>query len=302
MKFYLVVVATFVGLCFSHSAATQESCAEVLASDTSTASKWTQIDQLKNLSDRKFCLKQLQADLDAAVEKATADNYKASVLTPDNLQDVVVTLDIDPSVKLRVSPDAQQDMDDNELIVIAAEIKEIAEKNKKKAELEAAENGNRIADLDAKMNFAALGFGLGLGYSFGVDGDRVESAEVINGVVRVTSDNTDQARVLAEAHWFFTPFHSDNIGVGPFASINTGGSSDAISSFGLGLMVGFRDANNSSRKSWNLGVGYIADSNVQVLGDGIEANQPLPAGEESVRFKKESKGAIVIMFSRGFGF
>jgi hypothetical protein len=154
----------------------------------------------------------------------------------------------------------------------------------------------------SRTDFAALGFGIAVGYSFGLGGDRVESAEVVNNIVRVSEDNTDEARVLSEAHWFFTPWGYD-IGIGPYASISTSQSSEGIGSFGLGLMIGFRDKSNQSSKSWNIGVGIIFDSDVKVLGDGISENAPLPPGEnpDTVRLKEESKPALVVLVSRGFG-
>lgn len=153
---------------------------------------------------------------------------------------------------------------------------------------------------DSRDKFTDLGFGIGLGYSFGTGGQRVESAEVVNDIVRVTSDNTDEARIVLESHWFFIPSWNEDVGLGPFVSVNSSASADAISSFALGIMLGLRDQKDTSKSSWNIGLGYIWDSDVQVLGDGLVANQPLPEGEMEVRYKTESKGGVLVMFSRGF--
>ena len=39
----------------------------------------------------------------------------------------------------------------------------------------------------------------------------------------------------------------------------------------------------STSNSWNLGVGYLWDDDVQLLGDGVVANQPLPSGESEIQ-------------------
>jgi hypothetical protein len=54
------------------------------------------------------------------------------------------------------------------------------------------------------------------------------------------------------------------------------------------------------RSSWNLGVGLRVDPKVRVLGDGIVADQPLPAGETQVRFKDDAQLGVMVLSSFTF--
>jgi hypothetical protein len=150
-----------------------------------------------------------------------------------------------------------------------------------------------------------LGIGLSLTIDIGFKG-RVKSASVVNGVVRVDSENNDVPRVLLETHYFFLPgkdiwgVKQGNWGVGPFLAIQSG-SDNVIQSYGMGVMLGFkRTSDKDSSSSFNIGLGAMCDPNVQVLGDGIEENQPLPAGETAVRYKTTSKWGVVLLTSFSF--
>jgi len=160
---------------------------------------------------------------------------------------------------------------------------------------------------NTQTNFLGVNFGLGAGYAFGRGPGRV-TASVVNNVVRVSSDITDGPRIFLEAHYYpeFIPFttKSGNFGWGPFATFETGAggstSSTGLTGFGLGIMAGFKVSNTSS-SGFNVGVGYLWEGNVQTLGDGIIANQPLPTGETQVRYKNRSVGALAVLFSYKFG-
>src|SRR5258708_3216314 len=80
----------------------------------------------------------------------------------------------------------------------------------------------------------------------------------------------------------FPSLTSGNWGIGPLVAIQAA-NEKALSGLGFGLMIGFRQlgagtlpvANNLS---WNFGIGALYDPSTKVLGTGIVANQPLPAG------------------------
>jgi hypothetical protein len=86
-------------------------------------------------------------------------------------------------------------------------------------------------------------------------------------------------------------------GHGPFAAIQTDKDS-TLGSFALGYMVGWRKGDNDN--SFNLGVGLILDRDVKTLGDGIEANRPLPSGETTIRIKEESRRGLLVFTSFAF--
>ena len=84
----------------------------------------------------------------------------------------------------------------------------------------------------------------------------------------------------------------------PFVALQPG-TEEVIEAIGLGLMVGFRRATDSAN-SWNVGVGYVVDPNVDVLGDGFFANQAPPGNETAVRLKETSQQGIFLLFSFAF--
>jgi hypothetical protein len=147
-----------------------------------------------------------------------------------------------------------------------------------------------------------LDFGVGIGVSFDLSGrDRVVDASVVNGVVRVNEENNDQPRALLETHYFFdwkVISDSSLFAYGPFCAIQPGGD-DVIQAIGGGLMVGMRP-DRGSVDSFNLAIGALLDTHVKSLGDGVEKNKALPAGETQVRYKDSSQWGLLVMLSYGF--
>lgn len=169
-----------------------------------------------------------------------------------------------------------------------------------------AEN-QKIAD----GNRAFAGLELGIGLSFTIDRgtrDRIGSATLVNGVVRVDDQNNNRARVMLESHYFLTPgVGSDEAenpmgkvarwGIGPFVAIQPG-SDEVIEAIGMGVMVGLRRGRTG--QSFNLGFGYVVDPNTRVLGDGLAPNQPLPSGETDIRYKETAQSGFLILSSFSF--
>lgn len=144
---------------------------------------------------------------------------------------------------------------------------------------------------DAWENF---GFGIGLSYTFDTgDNDRVKSAEVVDGIVRVNDEENGIPRLVLEGHYFFGD--EDNFAHGPFVAVQPG-DDEIINSAAIGWMIGLRKKDQGSN-SWNLGLGISADPNVQILGDGIKENKPLPGNEENVRYKEKTQYGVMILFS-----
>jgi hypothetical protein len=148
-------------------------------------------------------------------------------------------------------------------------------------------------------------FGIALGLTMDIGSDEsVESAEVVNGIVRVTKEENNVPRIMLETHYFFTPDHQlwahdqGEWGIGPFVGIQNG-SNEIIEYIGAGVMIGFRRTNQST-DSFNIGLGVVLDPSVKILGDGIEENQALPTGETAVRYKETSQMGLIAMISYGF--
>ncbi|MCX7313831.1 MAG: hypothetical protein WCG92_20710 [Hyphomicrobiales bacterium] len=184
----------------------------------------------------------------------------------------------------------------------------------------------RAADTPPK-DLAGFGFGVGIATNFDVGGRRVGTASVVNNVVRVedSSSNASVSFVL-ETHYFLQSwkvpttsrgrcqanggdsiFNCTEIAHGPFVAVEIGGGNNAtttsgpITGYGMGWMFGMRHPfqQPASTSSWNFGVGLRVTPNAKVLGDGIVANQALPAGD-SIRYKTEPRYGVMLMSTFSF--
>lgn len=154
-----------------------------------------------------------------------------------------------------------------------------------------------------------FGIGLSLAYPFDYKKGGINEAEVDGaGIVRVTKESKRTPRILLESHYFFPteagakwycPQSGKMCGQGPFVAIEAGGDGkNTISAYALGWMLGFQ-RDKSSSNSWNIGIGYLVRTGVRVLGDGIEANAPLPTGDK-IRYKEISQSGWMWMTSFSF--
>ena len=147
-----------------------------------------------------------------------------------------------------------------------------------------------------------LGFGLGLSYTQDLGThNRVKSAELVNGVVRVTDEENGIPRIVIETHYFFD--QDDSFGHGPFIAVQPG-DQETINAVSAGYMLSFRrigkskaDTESKIVQSWNIGFGVVADANVQTLGDGFKENQAPPPGETEIRYKEQTQYGLMILFS-----
>ncbi|MDO9298985.1 hypothetical protein [Bradyrhizobium sp.] len=180
----------------------------------------------------------------------------------------------------------------------------------------------------AIVDWGGLGWGIGVATNFDIGGRRVGTADIVNDLVRVkdASSNVGVSFVL-EAHYFlrdyqfkfgnsncqagtFNYYNCTEVAHGPFVALEVGGGSSAkpgadgiISALAMGWMVGLRHPGSSgdnNYSSWNFGLGLRVTPNSQVLGDGVIANQPLPAGETVIRYKTEPRYGVMLMSSFSF--
>jgi hypothetical protein len=176
-------------------------------------------------------------------------------------------------------------------------------------------------------DWGGLGWGIGIATNFDIGGRRVGSVDLVNNnIVRIkdASSNVGVSFVL-EAHYFLRDYqlkfgnstcqaandlNCTELAHGPFVAIEIGGGSSAkpaadglVTALAMGWMVGLRHPGTSidnNYSSWNFGLGLRVTPNSQVLGDGIIANQPLPAGETVVRFKNEPRYGVTLLSSFSF--
>ncbi len=177
----------------------------------------------------------------------------------------------------------------------------------------AIEQVQHIADLQRTLavDKAAQEFGgveLGAGFSLTFDvgrNKRIGTAQIVDGIVRVTDQNNTPARLLLESHYFFKPrftgpfgLPEDMWGIGPFVAVQPG-DERIIEAIGLGMMIGFRREETRSN-SFNIGVGVMIDPDTRILGDGFAANAPPPGGEEEIRYRETSQVGVMVLTSFSF--
>ena len=177
---------------------------------------------------------------------------------------------------------------------------------------------NMADDDDNKQRFGGIEFGIGMAFTSDLgDHARVREAQLVNGTVRITRGDDTRARLVLESHYFFTPPGGLPIlglvnptraerekgrqpmwGFGPFVAIQPG-TDNVIDAIGGGIMLGLRRGTDGT-DSFNIGAGVLFDLDVQTLGDGLVENQPLPAGETEIRFRRRAQSGFMIMSSFSF--
>lgn len=178
------------------------------------------------------------------------------------------------------------------------------------------------------------GAGLGLAFNVDIGGKaRVETARIVEEpksgtrIVRVDRASTNIPRALVEVHYLFplrskrewkadpsgdrgvaaavrqSPLEtrarlSESLGLGPFLGVQFG--DDFVDAVGAGLMLSWRVDTLFPRDQLQLGVGYFADPNTRVLGDGFAPNRAPPLGETQVRYKEVTKSGLMVTLTYGF--
>lgn len=198
-----------------------------------------------------------------------------------------------------------------ESIAAFLSIRNAEEKAKAAGEAAGKDEGKKE---EAQNKFLGFDWSAGIGVTYDLESEpRIDSAKVVNGTVRVEEESRSIPRVVLETHYLFgypTKENGDTRGRckddgdkickghGPFVAVQ---SSDKklLESFATGYMFGWR---RDSKQTWgfNVGLGVALDPSVQVLGDGIKADQALPTGETEVRFKKVDRWGGFLMFSFTF--
>lgn len=170
--------------------------------------------------------------------------------------------------------------------------------------------GEEFVRQDALEKLFGFKFGVGVSVTTNRRKNAIKDASVdSNRIVRVTREEDSSIGYLLEAHYFFVPdrpflnLATGNWGIGPFVAIQAGNES-ALSGLGFGLMIGFRQLGSSlvpgSNLSWNFGIGAIYDPSIKVLGNGIVADRPLPAGETTLRTTEVGGWGLMLMSSFNF--
>ena len=150
-----------------------------------------------------------------------------------------------------------------------------------------------VVELNAEKDFLGQKWGVGVGYSTGFD-DIVGTAAVVDGVVSVTKDLTDQPRVLFEFHNYrwCNAYREDNApirtGCGPFAAVASR-DDKAVSGVAIGWMYGWKSRDPKEATGFSIGVGVILPERFElptpwfVARYSIQLSYGRVAGAHSIR-------------------
>ncbi len=152
-------------------------------------------------------------------------------------------------------------------------------------------------------SFGGLRFGAGLSVTFDTgSNERVESAEIVDGVVRVTEEKNVITRILLETHYFFPATTRAFLGIkepgtwawGPFVGVQSS-TDDVIDAFAMGLMVGFRkEAEGVAEKAAEVRAARVARKTARAALDRADASMKemdaLEEAEENLAGAKAELG------------
>jgi hypothetical protein len=184
----------------------------------------------------------------------------------------------------------------------------------------------KVAESSFQGKLDDLGFAAGLGAVFMRGGREVENAAVDDGgILRADFKSKTRLGGIMEAHYLFTnavgnPEKNLQKVRNAVAAQSVTGISDfspgimvgaelgdnAIRSLGVGLIGSWRrfqvdtDGKLTQKVAFNLGALWLVEQDVKMLADGFRDGSPLPTGQTEVRYKKESRSGIAIVFSAGF--
>ena len=176
----------------------------------------------------------------------------------------------------------------------------------------------------AEKEFLGYTWGIGVGLSYDLSGNRVTDAEMVNGIVRSKQESSARPRVFLEIHKLYpigkarsarkkaikknnftegsketeellANLYPQTLGLGPFIAVQSS-ADEVIDAIGFGLMLGWRSSERTG-SHFNIGIGFLLDGKAKVLGDGIELDKELPEGETDVRFKEEERWNFMLVFS-----
>ena len=224
----------------------------------------------------------------------------------------------DPQVQANITA-KEGEIDSKRVEIDKAE--NLLERAQREASLSSLDLAKFEIRVDKDRATALLGgnWGVGLGINFArKKRRRAKKASLVNGVVRIDDNEDTKFGPILETHFLF-PIHiadifkksltvkkiikdNNEIGFGPFAAIRFG--DDVINAVGGGIMFGLKriitpESLNVSEVAafLNVGVGYLWEKDVQVLGNGVREGRPLPPGETNIRFQKKTVRSVLIMLS-----
>lgn len=154
---------------------------------------------------------------------------------------------------------------------------------------------------EREVEFKGLKWGVGFGFAF-ASGDRVESAELVDGIVRATKDTSQQALLILEGHNYLTcdtKGTRGDRGCGPYVGV-VADSDDILAGVSLGWMWGWKSEHPESSQGFSIGIGALLENDIRDLAPGFEQDQPLPPGETQIRYLEKGRWSAVLFATRSF--
>lgn len=144
-------------------------------------------------------------------------------------------------------------------------------------------------------------FGVGLAVTANLGRERsIQEAQLVNGIVRVTNERQVTPRLMLEKHWYLDEGWKEDgchCRHGVFVGASLLGDKQMMDAVALGYLAGFKSGSKSDTTTHNLGIGLALQPYSRVLGDGLTKNQPLPAGETTVRYKETNRTALILFYT-----
>lgn len=140
-------------------------------------------------------------------------------------------------------------------------------------------------------------FGVGLAVTTNLGKERsIQEAQLVNGIVRVTSERQVVPRLMLEKHWYLRDDWKGGYKPGLFVGASLLGDRQVMDAVALGFLAAFKP-NSGTTTTHNLGIGIALQPYSRVLGDGLSKNQPLPAGETQIRYKETNRTALILFYT-----
>lgn len=127
---------------------------------------------------------------------------------------------------------------------------------------------------------------------------KIENVEIVDASVVVRAQREIVTSVLFESHKFFTfPRTGPDFGLGPFVAASLANSEKVspLSMFAFGAMVGWRRQESSG--SWNVGFGWVVDTDAVELRDGVSDGAPTMITNASDLVRTVNQEGLLLLFS-----
>ncbi len=126
--------------------------------------------------------------------------------------------------------------------------------------------------------------------------------DLVDQVVVVREERSNQARVILESHAFFMDWGAEDDdsrqwGLGPFvaASLADDQGQGLLDAFGAGIMLGTRRPGSTA--SFNIGVGWFVDTEVTRLRDGLANGIETTIMDTNDLTREVDEEGLMILFS-----